>query len=385
MSRLSSQSTKRPRNRLVNLRIPRIRDWTFWHYQALGWTIFTFAHIAVNTAAFGFSWTRISNLFLQIFAGFLLSLVLREYYRRIPYRELPLPSIIVRIVFFSFLFTMAWYGAYVIIQIAYRGASVLQTVMAPSFAAVLIALIYPEKLVWSALYFGIKFWRDWINERERAEKAMESAQQAQLQMLRYQLNPHFLFNALNSLRALIDEDAKEARVLITQLSEFLRYSLLSRNRSDVVLKDELEAIRQYLAIQKKRYEDKLEVCIDEDERARDFPVLSFLVHPLVENAMKYGMQTSSMPLKVWIKTKLQDHTLQISVINTGRWTHASAGSHHTGTGTGLENVKARMESAYPKRHRIDKFEKDGAVHIVIEIIGDQTNVREQKIQNDHRR
>jgi signal transduction histidine kinase len=353
----------------VRLRTRRIRDWTFWHYQAVGWPIFAIAHIAVNTAAFGFSWIRISNLLLQIFAGFLLSLVLREYYRRIPYREVPLPSIVVRIIFFSLLFTTLWYGAYMIIQIGYRGTTVLQTLLAPSFAARSIALIYPEKLVWSALYFGIKFWRDWLYERERTEKAMESAQQAQLQMLRYQLNPHFLFNALNSLRALIDEDAREARVLITQLSEFLRYSLLSRKRSDVVLKEELEAIRQYLAIEKMRYEEKLEVCFEEDPRADDYPIQSFLIHPLVENAMKYGMQTSTMPLRIWIKTRLQDHALQISVINTGRWIPPSAGSSLVpGTGTGFENVKARMESSYPNRHRINKFEKDTSVHVVIEIM-----------------
>jgi hypothetical protein len=369
MSMLSSKSAKRQRNRVVRLRSRRIRDWTFWHYQALGWTIFAFAHIAVNTAAFGFSWMRISNLLLQIFAGFLLSLVLREYYRRIRYREVPLPSIVVRIIFFSLLFTTLWYGAYMIIQIGYRGTTVLQTLLAPSFAARSIALIYPEKLVWSALYFGIKFWRDWLYERERTEKALDSAQQAQLQMLRYQLNPHFLFNALNSLRALIDEDAREARVLITQLSEFLRYSLLSRKRSDVVLKEELDAIRQYLAIEKMRYEEKLEVCFEEDPRADDYPIQSFLIHPLVENAMKYGMQTSTMPLRIWIKTRLQDHALQIFVINTGRWIPPSARSGLVpGTGTALENVKARMESSYPNRHRINKFEKDSTVHVVIEIM-----------------
>lgn len=386
MSRWPSKSTSRQRNRLLKIQIGRIRDWTFWHYQALGWPIFAFAHIAVRTAASGFSWTLISNLLLQIFAGFLLSLVLREYYRRISYRELPLPSIVVRIVLFSLVFTTIWYGAYVIIQIAYRGASFLQTALAPPFATATIAAIYPEKLVWSALYFGIKFWRDWVNERERTQKAMELAQQAQLQMLRYQLNPHFLFNALNSLRALIDEDAREARLLITQLSEFLRYSLLYRERSDVVLKDELEAIRQYLAIEKKRYEEKLEVCIEEDPSAQDYPIQSFLVHPLVEDAMKHGMETSMMPLRIWIKERLLDGALQISVINTGRWVPPSfRGSLPQRSETGLENVKMRLERSYPQRHRINKFEKDEAVHVVMEIWEDEHDAHEEaNSSNDSR-
>jgi LytS/YehU family sensor histidine kinase len=206
---------------------------------------------------------------------------------------------------------------------------------------------------------------------------MESAQQAQLQMLRYQLNPNFLFNALNSLRALIDEDTREARLLITQLSEFLRYSLLYRERSDVVLKDELGAIRQYLAIEKKRYEEKLEVCFEEDPRAQDYPIQSFLVHPLVEDAMKHGMETSTLPLRIWIKTRLQDGALQISVINTGRWVAQSfRGSISQGSETGLENVKKRLERSYPHRHRIDKFEKDEAVHVVMEIREDDNDAQE---------
>jgi LytS/YehU family sensor histidine kinase len=208
---------------------------------------------------------------------------------------------------------------------------------------------------------------------------MESAQQAQLQMLRYQLNPHFLFNALNSLRALIDEDASEARVLITQLSEFLRYSLLYRERSDVVLKDELGAIRQYLAILKKRYEEKLEVCFEEDPRAQDYPIQSFLVHPLVEDAMKHGMETSGMPLRIWIKTRLKGGALQISVINTGRWVPPSLqGGLSPGSETGHENVNKRLERSYPHRHSINRFEKDGAVHVVMEIRENEHGAQEQE-------
>ena len=347
--------------------LPAFKPLSFWHYQALGWPVFAIAHIGVSIASFGVNWAIISNLLLQILSGFLLSLVLRQYYREVPYHIVSLPLIILRIVLFSLIFTVIWYGAFAAIQLAY-GTAPLSTLLTFAVFACSIAIIYPEKLVWSALYFGIKFWRDWIVERGRTEQAMQNAQQAQLQMLRYQLNRHFLFNALNSLRAMIDEDPEGARNLITQLSEFLRYSLLSRKRSEVALRDEFEAARQYLAIEKKRYEEKLEVCIEEDPNAVDYPILSFLIQPLIENAMEFGMRTSAMPLKIWIKSHLHDHTLQVSVTNTGRWMPPS---EHTGmaegTSTGLENVRSRLAISYPDRTRTATFQKDGAVYVVLEI------------------
>ena len=358
------------------LRVRRLRDWTFWHYQAVGWPIFAFMHIAVNTAAYGFSWTIVTNLLLQVFAGFLLSLVLREYFRRVPYHDVSLPSIVARIIL----------GALILIQVAYFGPGVVATYFQIERAARVIVLIYPEKLVWGSLYFGIKFWRDWINERERAERAEEEIQQTQLQTLRYQLNPHFLFNALNSLRALIDEDSQQARRMITELSEFLRYSLVSRNRPDVVLRDELEAVRHYLAIERKRYEEKLEVVFEVQPETEEYPMLSFLIHPLVENAVKYGMQTSPMPLRIWIKTRLHGGALRVSVRNTGRWlplTPANEGLPAYAE-SGLENVRARLEHAFPQKHALETFEHDGCVNVVLDIHGDQEMPYEAKVTSNNR-
>ena len=105
---------------------------------------------------------------------------------------------------------------------------------------------------WSILYFGIKYGNEWILEKERADKANLLAQSAQLQMLRYQLNPHFLFNSLNSIRALINEDQKASKEMVTELAEFLRYSLTSKDFANVPLREEIEAIQHYLSLEKKK-------------------------------------------------------------------------------------------------------------------------------------
>jgi len=369
----------------VAIRFRRLRDWTFWHYQAVGWPIFALAHIVVNATAYGLSWVLVTNILVQVFAGFLLSLVLREYFRRVPYQTVSLPSIVVRIVVGAFLMTTVWYGAFILISLAYYGPAVLERLLQIGQAARTIALIYPEKLVWGSLYFGIKFWRDWINERERAENAEREAEQVQLHTLRYQLNPHFLFNSLNSLRALIDEDAQQARTLITELSEFLRYSLVSRNRSDVTVQDELQAVRHYLSIEKKRYEEKLEVVFDIQPGTEQYPVLSFLIQPLVENAVKYGMQTSTMPLRIRIASALDGASLRISVTNTGRWVAPSPAVYAgpNGSGSGLDNVRARLEHAFPHNHSLETVERDGCVSAVIDIHYGSEIPHEEKVARGH--
>lgn len=224
-------------------------------------------------------------------------------------------------------------------------------------------------LCWSFLYFSLSRWRDWQEQARSSERADRLARQAQLQMLRSQLNPHFLFNSLNSIRALIDEDEEKASRMISELTGFLRYSMQGEEFSGVPLKNELAAIEYYFAIQQKRYEEKLVVRFDISPAARDFPVLSFLLHPVVENAIKYGMQTSPMPLRVHIGASVEGDNLKLTVSNSGRWVtpSSSGGESGTGTGTGLLNVRQRLANAYPGFHRMSTFESDGMVHIQLEI------------------
>lgn len=209
-------------------------------------------------------------------------------------------------------------------------------------------------LTWSALYFGIKFWREWQAERERALQSAALADKAQLEMLRYQLNPHFLFNALNSIRASVDEDANRAKQMITQLSEFLRFSLLNESAKKIPLREELEAVRNYLAIEKIRFEDKLEVGFEIEPAAEDFKVPCFLLNPLVENAVKHGLQTSAKPLKLKVSANVLNDKLILEVSNSGKLNGNSNGS----TKIGLKNVRERLEKLFGDAGKFE-LEQDG--------------------------
>ena len=217
------------------------------------------------------------------------------------------------------------------------------------------------------LFLAVDHWLQLREQREKAREATVLAQQAQLLMLRYQLNPHFLFNALNSIRAMIQREPERARQIVTELAEFLRYSLSGRG-SESTLGEEMQAIGNYLAIQRIRFEEKLAVTVRVDPALHEFVLPCFLVHPLVENAVKFGMETSASPLRLEIAAAARGSDLWIGVSNSGRLVPAAPaepGGARDGTGTGLKNVARRLELAFPGRHTFSVVERDGWVHAEI--------------------
>jgi Histidine kinase len=366
----------------------RSRIALFWVLHISGWLVFSAATVWLSYRG---PWTDLRRLLpaaAPYLVGFLTCLPLRLFYRAIRFHRWPLKYSLFTGVIVSFAAAHIWLGVDLAVRLLGGVPPYLQSLAA--FGKVYPTLIYSRGLPllgWTFLYLGIKTRRELIREEDRTKKATALAQSAQLQMLRYQLNPHFLFNAMNSIRALIDEDETKARELITELSEFLRYSLDSKDYAHVPLRSEIEAIRHYFAIQKKRYEDKLEVVYEIDPRAGDVPVLSFLVHPLVENAVKYGMQTSPLPLVVHLTAKVRDDTLFVEVCNTGRWIApgGQAGRINGGTGTGLENVRRRLENAFPNRHRFEIVETEGRVCLQLEIQRPWGEADEKTAERPHRR
>ena len=208
---------------------------------------------------------------------------------------------------------------------------------------------------WSALYLVVKNWLSWQKEREKALQSLAFANKAQLEMLRYQLNPHFLFNALNSIRASVNEDGNQARRMITQLSEFLRHSLVSVEKKEISLREELEAAQNYLAIEKIRFEENLEIEYEVENQAEEFMVPYFLLNPLVENAVKHGLQVSPNPLKIKISARLEGESLILEVANTGNLNNLQ---NLTGTKIGLKNVRERLEKLFGEKGSFE-LKQDG--------------------------
>lgn len=337
---------------------------SFWTIQLIGWVVyFVVIYITFLTIA-----QPENFLNLLVFKGFraltgfvLTSLILRPVYRRFG-DQLSISRLVVLVIICVATLGTAWTAIESIYVYLTNAAFDTTNYLARSPR---IALDYAMTLAaWSAFYLGLRIWRSWQVERENALQSAALAQRARLETLRYQLNPHFLFNALNSIRASVNEDGNRARLMITQLSEFLRHSLLGVENKEISLREELEAARNYLAIEKIRFEENLEIEFEMEEEAEEFVVPCFLLNPLVENAIKHGSRVGPNPLKIKISAKLEGENLILEVANTGDLKNFQ---NLNGTRIGLKNVRERLMKLFGEKGSFDLKQDGGLVVARIEI------------------
>lgn len=342
----------------------------FWILQIIGWVSYYIIYTAIATLFKKWNTEDLMLYTLTYILGFTITSLLRYPYGYLYSRIERLQWLPLVIIIGSALATLCW--TYIDMYVSHffwpNGTEILKQRIV--FKQMLrYSLIYAILLTaWSSLYFGVKYALDWQNEKQHAREAEMMAQKAQMEMLRYQLNPHFLFNSLNSIRALVDENQNHAKEMITELSEFLRYSLLHKDAVFVTLMGELEAVKHYFSIEKKRFEEKLEIEYHIANNTQNCQILSFLLHPLVENAVKYGMKTSPMPLKISITTQKTGFGLLIEVCNSGQWIDRSHEIANTGgAGIGLKNVEKRLKNAYHENYRMEVIKSETHCCIRIEI------------------
>jgi signal transduction histidine kinase len=183
---------------------------------------------------------------------------------------------------------------------------------------------------------------------QQAERAKLEADlsDATLRALKAQLNPHFLFNALNSVMALIDRDPASAQRMLVRLSELLRTTLAATDAQEVRVEQELELVRRYLEIEQIRFGDRLTVTIDSDASARDAVVPALVLQPLVENAIVHGLSRRPGPGRIDVQARRSGDTVVLTVRDDGPGVHAAPSRAGSGSGIGLGNLRARLERLY---------------------------------------
>jgi len=221
-------------------------------------------------------------------------------------------------------------------------------------------------LVWGAVYYIVFLFERIVNQEAKAQQAEALAMESRFSMLQNQLNPHFLFNSLNSIRALIFENQQKAADLVTDLSGFLRYNLQQSGRFTIPLEEEIDALKTYLSIEQKRYEEDLRVSVDMESGTEGFRVIPNLLLPLVDNAVKHGIQTSVMPLDVAVTARMNGKNLRLEVTNSGSWNTRSG----SGEGVGLRNVEERLQNLYRDAFLMQVLREESRVRVVLEIPDD---------------
>ncbi len=198
-------------------------------------------------------------------------------------------------------------------------------------------------------------------EQEKLFEARRSEERARLDALRYQVEPHFLFNSLNSIRAVSSEASRD---MITELSEYFRSTLVNRDADRVPLGEELRCARHYLSMQQMRHGDALRVEYRIDEAALGMAVPFFVLQPLVENAVRHGFEQSRGEFCLRVSASLVGETLRVEVANTGRWRIASVAG---GSGVGMENVRRRLALVYGDEATLRVIKDPGWVRVQLDM------------------
>ncbi|MEX0617355.1 MAG: histidine kinase [Pseudohongiellaceae bacterium] len=341
------------------------RNKQFWIFQFAGWSAWVLLLIIrdLTFVPADYMMQRSVIFIADAAVGITLTTLLRYLYRAV--WEKPMTARIVVVLIACLPAALIWEYFKEIISLLPDGDSVDLTDYGwvDMFAGVL-PFAYALLLLWSGLYFFIKYYQLFQEEKEKSLRSEALAHQAQLRMLRYQLNPHFLFNTLNAISTLVlDKATGPANEMLTKLGKFLRYTLDHSPLDLVTLAHELQTCRLYLDIEKVRFEERLRLELDIDPQAEDALVPSMLLQPLVENSIKYAISRSEAGGYIRIAARVENQRLTIEVVDdgpglTGRETDVE---NRTGpetasaenSGVGLTNTRNRLQEFYGERHTVE--------------------------------
>jgi len=323
----------------------------FWLLQVGGWSGYCVMNF-LQGLVHGKEPVYILPSIVYAIAGFMLTLLLRELYYRLwqrpPWILLPVATVA------SLLVGMMFEATRVLAYINLYPTDWYLDTWWHAFED--FTLSWYLMMAWSGLYFGIKYYRTVQDQREMLLRANSMAHEAQLKMLRYQLNPHFLFNTLNAISTLIlAGENHTANQMVTRLSSFLRHSLDRDPMQKLPLKKELEALKLYLSIEQIRFEDRLRLRWDIDEPAWQARVPSMILQPVIENAIKHAIAPRDDEGVIAIAATVSAGELCLSVTDNGPGVDDpdSLLSTPQGRGVGLANTRERLAVLYGERQRFE--------------------------------
>jgi signal transduction histidine kinase len=296
---------------------------------------------------------------VRTLSGFAVTFLLREFYRRTPWRRLRLGFLVFAVATVCLILAVLESNASELLLetvIGNPAPMAWQPVITPMGVTIRFVIFSS----WSILYFVVKLWSESINIKLKFARSEAESRAAELRQLQAQVNPHFLFNALNSILA-EKEDARVVERIGQSLADFLRYSL--RHQHGLVpLGDELDQLERFLQIEQVRFEERMQYRIETDAAARAFPIPPALVQPLLENACKYGRATGPRLLQVRVTARRRAGGLEVVVANTGHW-RAEPVDHSTGTG--LANLRRRLDLLSGGHARLAHDASDGWVRATL--------------------
>ena len=350
------------------------KNQAFWNLQLAGWGGATMLR-AMSALANGQPADRLVIILIATITGFSISLILAVVYSQL-IKQKPLVTWGVTAVVLGgatgvYAFIDSW-----VLEVA-GGANT------GNFASLFVGMYFIDLVLlgaWSALYYAINFFLQVEEQADRLERLEAQATSAQLAMLRYQLNPHFLFNTLNSISTLVLlKQTETANAMLTRLSSFLRHTLVTQPGGKVTVAQEVETLKLYLDIERMRFEERLRTDFRIEDEAAKATLPAMLLQPLVENAIKYAVSPQEEGAEIAVMAQVVGPRLRVTVSDTGPGMNAQnvedglpavrpSRARRDSTGVGLTNIRDRLAQAYGEEHRFEiRSPESGGFSVLIEL------------------
>jgi len=315
----------------------------YWLAQLIGWSSYLGLAYIFNQLRGGASSTELHiSLLSAFFIGLVVSHLYRTYLIKNRWLNRTLWPLTLRFVFGALAASLTF-------ELLYYALTRWVFVLRQSFQ---LGQVFQEWLswyvvfiIWSLLYFLFHFFRNYKNEEIKNLKWQATSKEMELNSLKSQLNPHFLFNALNTIRALVDEDPKKAKKAIGQMSHILRSSMAMHKQQKISFEEELKLVKDYLEIEQVRYESRLTVSYDIAPESKQYNVPPMMLQTLVENAIKHGISKTQEGGTVKLSTRIVNDALHISIANTGTYNPQEKRDKNS-TGFGLKSTKERLHHLF---------------------------------------
>ncbi|MBK7762630.1 MAG: histidine kinase [Bacteroidetes bacterium] len=334
----------------------------YWMFQSIGWLSFALLNLYIAILTQELSKEVVLVNFMIAALGIGVSHVFRNFILKHNLTKLPTEKLITRVAFsillMSVVYTLLYYLCLFMIQPSAITKHLISTGIG-SFVA-----IYFLFSLWSIIYFS---WTYIENNRKNVITRLKmeaSVKDLEIRTIRSSLQPHFIFNSLNSIRALIDENPELARNAITQISNILRNSITNQEITDT-LENELKLVNDYLSLEKIRFEERLQYQQKIDPATLTVQIPTMMLQTLVENAIKHGISKSEQGGKIELKTGIKEDIVWIEITNSGSLETET--KHENSLGFGIHSTRQRLKLIYGQQASYEINQLDNQVQVLIKI------------------
>lgn len=335
------------------------RSKIYWYSQLFGWSFYVLVNLIFFGLKYQSSYKDYVIYFLSLPIGIGITHIYRSFVIRKEILERKLPSQIFFVLVFSLIKAFVFFVFINLIPVStgfvkgeLRFVNIIEIIL--NYSVIFF--------LWNVIYFGFKYFQNYRRSEINALRYHAASKESELNSLKAQLNPHFMFNSMNSIRALIDEDPLKAKDAVTKLSNILRNTLLMNKSKVITLWEEINLVKEYLELEKIRYEERLNYSFKIEESTYECKIPPFIIQSQVENAIKHGISKFPGNGKIIIEAFTLGEFLKIKVSNTGK-----ISSEKPLTGVGFTNSLQRLELLYGNAGKIFISEVNDLVVVDINI------------------